>query len=272
MTKDTSDEHYGRLIEDIREHNQKAWDQEVVRGNPCTVPVGSDVIAAARKGDWAIKVTGSKPVPSAWLPKMTDARVLCLGGGGGQQGPILAAAGAQVVVVDLSPMQLLQDRLIADREHLTLETVEADMQDLAILGDRAFDLIVQPVGNQFVENVRPVWNEAFRLLRTGGTLIAGFMNPVDFSIDRDLYSKGILQLRHGLPYSDLTSINESERRDMFGADSPIEFGHTLADQIGGQLDAGFVITGFYEDYRKNDLLSHYMATYFATKSIKLRYC
>ena len=32
---------------------------------------------------------------------------------------------------------------------------------------------------------------------------------------------------------------------------PLEFGHTLEDQIGGQLEAGFVITGFYEDRYDN---------------------
>jgi len=29
--------------------------------------------------------------------------------------------------------------------------------------------------------------------------------------------------------------------------NPLEFGHTLTGQIGGQLDAGFVLTGFFED-------------------------
>jgi SAM-dependent methyltransferase len=252
----------------IRDHNRNAWDGEVRRGNPCTIPVGPETIAAARRGDWEIKVTGSKSVPSAWLPDVRGTRVMCAAGGGGQQGPILAAAGARVVVVDLSPMQLAQDRLVAAREDLTLDTVVADMQDLSAFRDGRFDLIVEPVGNQFVPDVRPVWREAFRLLRPGGILISGFINPIDYTLDRDLYSQDILQLRHKLPYSDLTSMAEIDRRDLFGADAPIEFGHTLADQIGGQLDVGFTITGFLEDHRENDILSRYVATYYATRATK----
>jgi 2-polyprenyl-3-methyl-5-hydroxy-6-metoxy-1,4-benzoquinol methylase len=253
---------------DIRDHNRNAWDREVRRGNPCTIPVGSETIAAARRGDWGIKVTGSTPVPSAWLPDVRGARVMCVAGGGGQQGPILAAAGARVVVADLSPMQLTQDRLVAAREDLTLDTIVADMQDMSAFRDGRFDLIVAPVANQFVPDVRPIWREAFRLLRAGGILISGFINPIDYALDRDLYSQGILQLRHKLPYSDLTSIAEADRRDLFGVDAPIEFGHTLADQIGGQLNAGFTITGFLEDHRENDILSHYVATYYATRANK----
>jgi hypothetical protein len=49
--------------------------------------------------------------------------VLCLASGGGQQGPILAAAGAKVTVFDNSANQLVQDRLVADRDGLTIETV-----------------------------------------------------------------------------------------------------------------------------------------------------
>jgi 2-polyprenyl-3-methyl-5-hydroxy-6-metoxy-1,4-benzoquinol methylase len=70
--------------------------------------------------------------------------VLCLASGGGQQGPILAAAGARVTVFDNSPQQLAQDRFVARREGLTLETVEGDMRDLSVFADVSFDLIVHP--------------------------------------------------------------------------------------------------------------------------------
>lgn len=85
------------------------------------------------------------PVPSDWFPPLEGIDVLCLASGGGQQGPILAAARANVTVFDNSPNQLAQDRMVADREGLAIETVQGDMADLSVFGEARFDLIVHPV-------------------------------------------------------------------------------------------------------------------------------
>src|SRR5688500_2989165 len=112
---------------DIQRYNRDAWDKEVERGNQWTVPVGPDVIEAARLGRWDVLLTDTKPVPKKWFPELAGLDVLCLASGGGQQAPVLAAAGANVTVLDNSPKQLAQDRLVAERDSLTLETVEGDM-------------------------------------------------------------------------------------------------------------------------------------------------
>ena len=51
---------------------------------------------------------------------------------------------------------------------------------------------------------------------------------------------------------------------------PIEFSHTLEEQIGGQTKAGFIITDFYEDRQSNNSepIAAYMATCIATRAIK----
>jgi hypothetical protein len=49
---------------------------------------------------------------------------------------------------------------------------------------------------------------------------------------------------------------------------PLEFSHTLEDQIGGQIDAGFVIAGFYEDRHRDAPVAAFMPTYIATRAIK----
>ena len=49
----------------------------------------------------------------------------------------------------------------------------------------------------------------------------------------------------------------------------MEFGHTLYSQIEGQIEAGFVIGGFYEDKIEDYILGKYIDTYIATKAIKL---
>jgi len=194
--------------------------------------------------------------------------VLCLASGGGQQGPILAAAGANVTVFDNSPRQLAQDRFVAERDSLELATIEGDMADLLMFPDESFGLIVHPVSNLFVPDVRPVWAEAFRVLRPGGALLAGFANPVIYLFDDELAERGTLQVKHSLPYSDLLSLSEEERQRYMDEGWPLEFGHTLEDQIGGQLEAGFVITGFYEDVHPGTPLANYAPSFIATRALK----
>jgi SAM-dependent methyltransferase len=254
---------------DVRGYNQEAWDREVERGNQWTVPVGPDVIEEARRGKWTVLLTDSKPVPKAWFPEMEGADVLCLASGGGQQAPIFAAAGANVTVLDNSPKQLAQDRLVAECESLPLKTVEGDMRDLSAFADGSFDLIFHPVSNLFVPEVRPVWTEAFRVLRRGGSLLAGFLNPVVYVFDLDLAdSKGEVRVKYALPYADSTSLSEEQMKQKIDRREPLEFSHTLEDQIGGQIEAGFVISGFYEDRHRDDPIAAYMPTFVATRATK----
>ena len=254
---------------DVRGYNRDAWDKEVERGNQWTVPVGQDVIEAARRGRWAVLLTDSIPVPREWFPEIGGADVLCLASGGGQQAPIFSAAGASVTVLDNSPKQLAQDRLVAERESLDLRTIEGDMADLSMFADESFDLVFHPVSNLFAPEVRPVWAEAFRVLRRGGVLLAGFLNPAVYIFDLELADRdGELRVRHALPYADATSLGEEEVKRKIGRGEPLEFSHTLDDQIGGQIEAGFVIAGLYEDRHRDDPISAYMPTFIATRAIK----
>lgn len=253
---------------DVSQYNRTAWDKSVDSRNRWTVPVNTDVIAAARSGDWSILLTPTIPVPPSWFPDLEGLETLCLAGGGGQQGPVLAAAGALVTVFDNSPRQLEQDRAVADRDGLKLATVEGDMADLSAFRDGRFGLVVHPVSNCFVPDVRPVWREAFRVLRPGGVLLAGFLNPVRFLFDDAKAEKGDFEIRHALPYSDLTSIGEGERRRYTDKGEPLCFGHTLADQIGGQLAAGLVLTDMYEDAEPTHPLSKFTPDYIATRAVK----
>lgn len=254
---------------DVREYNRRAWNRLVDKGYRWTVPVGPEVTAAARRGEWQIFLTPTRPVPREWFPALPGRDVLCLASGGGQQGPILAAAGARVTVFDNSPRQLDQDRMVAERDGLEIATVEGDMRDLSVFTPDSFDLIVHPVSNTYVPDVRPVWREAHRVLRPGGSLLAGFTNPILYLFDWSLWEQGVLQVRYKLPYSDLESL-PADVRERSRAGEPLEWSHTLEDQIGGQLDAGLLLAGFYEDYSGEEevLLDQYMPTYIATRAIK----
>lgn len=257
------------MADDVFELNRRAWNAYVERRNPWTLPVTSEEIERARGGAWKILLTPTRPVPRVWFPDLRGAKVLCLASGGGQQGPLLAAAGARVTVFDASPKQLEQDRMVAERDGLELETVEGDMADLGVFGDGFFDLIVHPVANAFVPDIQPVWSECARVLRAGGALLAGFTNPVrylfPYDLDRDSHE---LRVAHAVPYSDLDSLTEDEKARYVADGEPFEFGHTLEDQIAGQLAAGLVLVGFYEDRfpPEEDELSTYISSFIATRA------
>ncbi|MCM2279065.1 MAG: class I SAM-dependent methyltransferase [Oligoflexia bacterium] len=253
---------------DVFSYNKEAWDAEVEVGNPWTVPVNAEAVQRARSGDLQILLTPTKPVPQSWLNTAPGAKVLCLASGGGQQGPLLAAAGADVTVLDASERQLAQDRLVAEREQLTLSTVLGTMTDLSLCADGSFDLIVHPVSNCFVEDVRPVWKEAYRVLKSGGYLLSGFNNPIIYSFDPDLAEKGTLQLKYPIPYSDVASLTEEERRRYTDKNWPLQFGHSLDDQIGGQIEAGFAIVGLYEDKYGNSPIDRFTSSFVATRARK----
>jgi len=258
---------------DIRKYNRQAWDRKVAEKSLWTVPVDTSVVVAARRGEWRIILTPTVSVPREWFGDLADCDLLCLASGGGQQGPVLAAAGARVTVFDNSPAQLAQDRLVAERDGLELRTVEGDMADLGAFADESFDLIVHPVSNCFVPDLGPVWREAFRVLRPGGAILSGMMNPAYYCFDFESAERGELDFRYELPYSDIAVLDAATLEKHRQRGLPLEFSHTLTDQIAGQLEAGFVLAGFYEDDFGPDItdpISEYMPTMMATRAVKPR--
>jgi SAM-dependent methyltransferase len=257
---------------DIRETNRKAWDYQAEHGNPWTIPVDADTIAEARRGRWRLFLTPIRPVPRDWLPTVAGLDVLCLASGGGQQGPVLAAAGARVTVLDNSPRQLDRDREVAAREGLRLAAVEGDMADLGMFADGSFDRIIHPVSNVFAPDARPVWREAHRVLRTGGALIAAFDNPVAHMIDEEGWERsGRLEVKYALPVSDAERLTEVEKERHREEGIPLEFSHTLEEQIGGQCEVGFAITGMYEDADRPEHrrpLTGLTPVYIVTRAVK----
>jgi SAM-dependent methyltransferase len=248
-------------------HNRAAWDREVANDNEWTRPVGTDVIARARAGDWSVALIGHQPTPREWFPAdLAGAAVLCLASGGGQQGPVLAAAGASVTVFDNSPRQLGRDEEVAARDGLAIRTVLGDMRNLSAFPGTSFDVVFNPASNVFCPELAPVWRESFRVLRPGGALLTGFLNPDIFIFDVAALERDELVVRYPLPFSSL-ALPEAERRQ-YHADGPAEFSHSLTEQIGGQLAAGFTLTHLVEAPHEADPTARYMPGYIATRAVK----
>lgn len=258
---------------DVRSHNRAAWDLLSRSGDRWGIPVEPSIIAAARRGKWSVVLTNSAPVPRSWFPaSLAGIDLLGLASGGGQQCPIFAAAGARVTLLDNSPEQLSKDAYVAQRDKLDIRLVEGTMEDLSAFPDASFDLVFNPASVFFTRNVRNVWREAARVLRPGGTLLSGFLNPAVYLFEKDAVD-GIeggppLLAKFKLPYSDEHDLPPDELAARVARRDPLGFSHTLSDLLGGQMDAGLHLTGMYEDVFGDAALDAHMPGLLATRAVK----
>jgi len=249
------------------EINSKAWDVWGENHCPWTIPITHEEFLRAKRGDWAVVLTPCKPVPKDWFPPLEGCKLLGLASGGAQQMPVFAALGAQCTVLDYSDSQLQKERDVSIREGYEIEIVKADMTLPLPFEDGAFDLIFHPVSNCYIEDVQHVWGECYRILRPGGVLLAGLDNGINYLFAED----GTLQIVNKLPYNPLKMSEEEQRRELEINDGTVQFSHTMEEQVGGQLRAGFLLTGLYEDRDSpgdTPSISDYIPNYAATRAIR----
>lgn len=236
---------------DIYEFNRNAWNLQSMEGCRWSTPFPDETVERARAGEWSVCLTPNRPVPRIWFPsypRLDGLRILALASGGGQQVPLFAAAGAEVTSFDASDVQLEKDGEACARHGLEVDLRQGDMAELGGIGDAAFDLVFNPVSNVFAADLEPVWRECARVLRPGGRLLCGFMNPAFFLFDHELAEEtGKLVVKHRLPFSDLDGLGEEELSRHLEAQVSLEFSHSWESQIGGQCRAGFAIRDCYED-------------------------
>ena len=203
-------------------------------------PISHEESVAAARGSWDVKLTPTKFVPHEWLGDLRGKKILGLASGGGQQMPIFAALGAECTVFDYSERQLSSERRVADREGYQIRIIRGDMTKLFPFEDEEFDIIFHPVSNCYVKDVTPIWKECFRVLKPGGYLLSGVDNYVNYIVDSD--EKTII---NHLPFDPIT--DEEQRKQLEREDAGMQFSHSLEEQIGGQLAAGFRLLDLYED-------------------------
>ena len=127
---------------------------------------------------------------------------------------------------------------------------------------RHFDLIFHPVSNCYVEEVRPIFRECYRVLKKGGIFLGGYDIGINYVFDLDES-----RLENRLPYNPLK--DETLYQESLRLNEGIQFSHTLEEQIGGQLEAGFRLTHLYEDTNgSGPLHDHGVPTFIATRCIK----
>ena len=243
--------------------NAQTIDRWIEEGWEWGIPITHEVYEKALAGEWDMLLTPTKFVPHAWFGDLKGKKVLGLASGGGQQMPIFAALGAQCTVLDYSEKQLESERLVAEREGYSIEIIRADMTKPLPFDDETFDLIFHPVSNCYVEEVKPIYRECYRILKHGGVLMAGLENGVNYLVNDDE-----TMIVNTMPFNPLK--NEAQRKQLEESDCGMQFSHTIEEQIGGQLEAGLVLTHLYGDVNGEGRLHDLnVECYLASRAVKL---
>ncbi|MEM7079497.1 MAG: class I SAM-dependent methyltransferase [Pseudomonadota bacterium] len=241
---------------ELIEHNRFAWNRLSDEGILWGIPVADDAVERARNGAWEVQLAGRSPVPHHWFGKdgqIRDRDILCLAAGGGQQAPLLSAAGARVTAMELSDAMLAKDREVARRHDLPLRCEQGSMTDLSRFANDSFDVIFLPVAICYVPDAHQVWQQCARVLRPGGRLLAGMINPlVNLFAENDGTTDAGLEVVHALPFVELETLSSAEREAAFKRRIAFVWSHTLTDLVGGQLSAGFRLLEFSEARRTDD--------------------
>lgn len=243
--------------------NAETIDRWIEEGWDWGIPLSHETFLAAKEGKWDIQLTPTRTVPHEWFPDLKGKRVLGLASGGGQQMPIFAALGAECTVLDYSLKQLESERMVAEREGYDIRIVRGDMTERLPFEDGTFDLIFHPISNCYVEEVKPIWKECYRVLKKGGILLSGTDHFVNYIVDDDETT-----IINRLPFNPLR--DPEQMKQLEDSDSGVQFSHSLEEQINGQLEAGFILTSLYEDTNGEGRLHELnIPTFLAMRSIKV---
>ncbi len=221
-------------------HNARAWDQLVGAGAALARPAVDEAFGDPRGWLGSGGPNGCRP----WLPaSLAGLDVLCLAAGGGKHGPLYAAAGAKVTVVDVSAAMLELDRVVARERGVDLDIVQGSMDDLGVFGAARFDLVIHPVSTCYLPDVTGVFAAVARVTRPGGIYVSQHKSPSSLQASLAPNPAGryeilhVVDCREPLPPEPPSRLRESGTQ---------EFIHSLARILGGICHAGFVIEDVHE--------------------------
>ena len=242
--------------------NAATIDRWIEEGWEWGQPISHETYVKAKAGEWDVLLTPTRYVPHDWFGDLKGKKVLGLASGGGQQMPIFAALGADCTVLDYSPKQLESERMVAQREGYEIRIIRADMTKPLPFEDEEFDLIFHPVSNCYVEEVKPIFKECYRILKAGGALLGGYDNNVNYLVGED--EKTIV---NSMPFNPLK--NAKQMAQLEKEDCGVQFSHTIDEQLGGQLEAGFRLTHIYGDTNGSGYLHEKnVECFFAVRGVK----
>jgi SAM-dependent methyltransferase len=224
------------------EHNARAWDRLAAAGAALTRPAIDAAFADPR--GWLGGGAGR-----SWLPERLDGlEVLCLAAGGGKHGPLYAAAGAKVTVLDISPAMLDLDRQVARERRIDLEIVQGSMDDLSMLAAGRFDVVIHPVSTCYLPDVGRVFRAVARVVKPGGLYVSQHKSPASLQAGLTPGAAGRYELLHPVGRTAPLPLEPPSRLREAGTQ---EFVHSLSALLGGMCAAGFTVEDVCEpDHRE----------------------
>ena len=240
-------------MKNIFEQVEKNIDSLVANSVDWSASASMEQLQAAREGKLKLQFF-DREVPKEWLKDIKGKKVLCLAGAGGLQAPLIASAGAEVTVIDISNKMLDKDRVIAKKENLQIEIVKGNMCDLSMFSDGCFDYIINPPSLMYIPELGTVFRECYRVLNKGGVFIMMAPNPINYVCDYvNDDNGGYYKAVHRMPFCS---------KDYDDSDW-IEYGHTMEEYLGGLIECGFLINGYVECQMDDITELHFM-----TRAIK----
>lgn len=245
-----------------REKNAETISRWVEKGWIWGTEIDHETFVRAKNGEWDVVLTPIKSVPKSWFGDLKGKKVLGLSSAGGQQMPILTAAGAHCTVFDICDSMLEKDRLVSKREGISIEIVKGDITESLPFEDESFDLIFYPVSNCYYLGMDHVFSECYRVLKKGGRLLSGLCLETNYIVDES--EKYIVQK---LPFNPLEDESLMEALDK--DDAGVQFSHSIEENIGGQIRAGFILKDIFQDTNGEGYLhSLGIPSFIATLAIK----
>ena len=228
-------------IQSVYEQNRRVWNERVqARALHTRTATEQDFEAPLKVVD-----------PRGWLgDSVAGKRALCLASGGGLQSVLLAAAQADVTVVDLSPAMLAQDRRMAAERGLNLRIVETSMDDLSMLASAYFDIVIQPVSSCYIPDIGQLYREVARVTAPGGLYLSQHKQPVNLQASASPGPNGYVLVESYYHTGPLPLITGGYDHREAGA---IEFLHRWESLVGGLCRSGFVIEDLQEPNYANAL-------------------
>ena len=215
------------------EHNRRAWDALVREKQRFTIPARDEEFAQPLR---VVDQLG-------WLGgDIRGRQLLCLAAGGGKHGPLYAAAGAEVTVVDISPAMLELDRAVAAERGLALRTVEASMDDLSMFRAAEFDVVIHPVSTCYVPQIAPVYQAVARITRPGGLYVSQHKTPTNLQAEQQPGARGYELSEPYYRTGPLPPVAGSRLRE----EGTLEFLHRWEEILGHLCRSGFVIEDVVE--------------------------
>lgn len=148
-----------------------------------------------------------------------------------------------MTVVDLSSAMLELDRQVARERGIDLDFVQGSMDDIGMLGQGRFDVVIHPVSTCYLPDVAAVFAAVARVTRPGGIYVSQHKSPMSLQASPTTNAAGRYELLHRIGRREPLPPEAPSRLREAGTQ---EFVHSLSDLFGGICQAGFVIEDVHE--------------------------